>query len=410
MARRPSTGPHGSDMDAGRAVRGFDPDGDAGSGDFDPFADEPDATAHPDDAEDPGGGAEQRGWGWFPVSKPRLPADGIKARSQRGAIATTWWSRRFLAAIETPETASRLTRGKSYARTGQVLSLTIDHAEVRAAVQGSRPKPYAVYLTVPIYRPAEQERIVAALAGQAAFSAALLAGRMPEEIEEVFRPLRLSLFPAMHELDIDCSCPDWGNPCKHAAAVCFLLAERFDADPFDILRWRGLPREELLDGLREHRAQRIGTLPPELPPPRTAPIRSWAGSGTPGSCRRCRPSRTCPPTTCSAASARPGSRYAESTWRRCWPRPTRRWPPHAISLPTTPPTDNRPPPPSRTGSDRARPGRTGPGRVGPGPAGSGRVGSGRVGSGRVRPGRVRVGGDERPGQSAALGRPIATAR
>ncbi len=265
MARRPSTGPHGSGTDPGRAVRGFDPDGDVVPGDFDPFADGPDATGHPDDTEDPEGGSEQRGWGWFPVSKPRLPADGIRARSQRGAIATTWWSRRFLAAIETPETASRLTRGKSYARTGQVLSLTIDEAEVRAAVQGSRPKPYAVYLTVPIYRPAEQERIVAALAGQAAFSAALLAGQMPEEIEDVLRPLRLSLFPAAHELEIDCSCPDWGNPCKHAAAVCFLLAERFDADPFDILRWRGLAREVLLDGLREHRAQRIGTLPPELP-------------------------------------------------------------------------------------------------------------------------------------------------
>ncbi len=257
----------GRDAQPGRAVRGFDPDGEADRhpGDFDPFAGEPDTAGHPDDADDPDGGAEPGGWGWFPVSKPRLPADGIKARSQRGAIATTWWSRRFLAAIETPETASRLTRGKSYARTGQVLSLEIDHAEVRAAVQGSRPKPYAVHLTVPIYRPAEQERIIAALAGQAAFSAALLAGQMPEEIEEVLRPLRLSLFPAMHELDIDCSCPDWGNPCKHAAAVCFLLAERFDQDPFDILRWRGLPREELLAGLREHRAQRIGTLPPELP-------------------------------------------------------------------------------------------------------------------------------------------------
>ncbi|MEV4413258.1 SWIM zinc finger family protein [Catellatospora sp. NPDC049609] len=315
MARRPTTadGPRGrrsvgpatdeewhDPFDDGHPTSDFDPFADEPvPHDPDPFPDEPathdvdpfdggsashrlgvfgdgsGAAGHPDDLDDIGGPAPERR-GWFPVSKPRLPADGIRARSQRGAIATTWWSHRFLAAIETPETASRLTRGKSYARTGQVLSLKVGPGEVHAEVQGSRARPYDVTVTLPVYTGAEAERIVAALARQAAFSAALLAGRMPEDIEEAFRPLGLSLLPAMRDLEIECSCPDWGNPCKHAAAVCFLLAERFDEDPFAILLWRGLSREVLLDGLREHRAQRVGTLPPEPEPEPDAELgRFW---------------------------------------------------------------------------------------------------------------------------------------
>ncbi|WP_155375432.1 Lsr2 family DNA-binding protein [Catellatospora vulcania] len=203
-------------------------------------------------------GGEGGGWRGFPVAKPRLPADGIQARSRRGDVATTWWSRRFLAAIESPETASRLARGKSYARSGQVLSLTIAPGAVSATVQGSRLQPYAVTVAAPPFTPAQCGRVVAALAQQAVFSAELLAGRMPEDIEQVLSPLGLSLFPSAHQLDLECSCPDWGNPCKHAAAVCFLLAEQFDADPFTILHWRGLPRAGLLDDLRTHRAEQAG--------------------------------------------------------------------------------------------------------------------------------------------------------
>ncbi|MDI1462871.1 SWIM zinc finger family protein [Catellatospora sp. KI3] len=197
-------------------------------------------------------------WENFPAAKPRLPADGIRAVSRRGAIATTWWSRRFLAAIESPQTSGRLTRGRSYARTGQVLSLAITAGKVTAPVQGSRQQPYDVVLSVPVFRPADWKRIVAALAGQAAFSAALLAGQMPQDIEEVLDDLGISLFPTPRQLKNECSCPDWGNPCKHAAAVCYLLAERFDADPFAILALRGMAREPLLAAIRAHRERSTG--------------------------------------------------------------------------------------------------------------------------------------------------------
>jgi len=92
--------------------------------------------------------------------------------------------------------------------------------------------------------------------------AQLLAGEMPERIEEAFTESSTTLLPACgSDLDSACSCPDWENPCKHIAAVYFLLAESFDRDPFLIFAWRGRSKEELLHGMR---ARRRGTDATEL--------------------------------------------------------------------------------------------------------------------------------------------------
>ncbi|WP_240629710.1 SWIM zinc finger family protein [Specibacter cremeus] len=94
---------------------------------------------------------------------------------------------------------------------------------------------------------AEWAAVEEALAGNAWYVATLLAGEMPADIEDVFTAVGLSLFPrSAGELSLDCSCPDWEVPCKHLAAVFYLLAEQFDEDPFRILAWRGREREELL--------------------------------------------------------------------------------------------------------------------------------------------------------------------
>ena len=92
-------------------------------------------------------------------------------------------------------------------------------------------------------------------AGRAAlFRAKLLAGEMPHEIEEVFAGCGTPLFPRLaSDLDMRCSCPDWEVPCKHLAAVCYVLAEEFDRDPFAMLAWRGQGRDELLAALRQVR-------------------------------------------------------------------------------------------------------------------------------------------------------------
>jgi len=105
------------------------------------------------------------------------------------------------------------------------------------------------------------------LAGQALFRAKLLAGEMPHEIEEVFAECGTPLFPrSAGDLDMHCSCPDWGVPCKHLAAVCYVLAEEFDRDPFGMLAWRGKARGDLLAALRRIQASSAGAGPGQNAP------------------------------------------------------------------------------------------------------------------------------------------------
>jgi uncharacterized Zn finger protein len=188
---------------------------------------------------------------WWQSSGPRRVEGGIRAKSQRGAIGTQWWSRRFIGVLESYGMSGRLARGRSYARAGQVLQFTLAEGKVTAAVQGSRAKPYQVQLGVKPLSAAQWGRVEERLAGAAIFRAKLLAGEMPHEIEEVFADCGTPLFPEdVDDLDMRCSCPDWGVPCKHLAAVCYVLAEAFDADPFAMLAWRGKGRDELLAALR----------------------------------------------------------------------------------------------------------------------------------------------------------------
>ena len=189
-----------------------------------------------------------RDWG---PSRPLEVEGGIRARSQRGAIGEQWWSRRFTDVLESFGMTGRLARGRNYARRGQVLGFEISTGYVTAQVQGSRPKPYRVRIQVTPLTTPQWRRVEQALAGQALFRAKLLAGEMPREIEEVFADCGTPLFPrSARDLAMSCSCPDWEVPCKHLAAVLYVLAEAFDLDPFGILAWRGRDREELLAALR----------------------------------------------------------------------------------------------------------------------------------------------------------------
>jgi uncharacterized Zn finger protein len=194
------------------------------------------------------------GW-WHEAGPPLTVEGGIKARSKRGTIGEQWWSRRFVEVLESFGMSGRLARGRHYARRGQVIEFELGHGLVRARVQGSRPVPYQVRIGVLPLTSKQWRRVIEALRGQALFRAKLLAGEMPHEIEEVFAACGTPLFPrSARDLDLFCSCPDWGVPCKHLAAVCYVLAEKFDDDPFGMLAWRGRDRQELLAALRRQPA------------------------------------------------------------------------------------------------------------------------------------------------------------
>jgi uncharacterized Zn finger protein len=194
-------------------------------------------------------------WSDYSSSGPIAVEGGIKAKSKRGAIGEQWWSRRFIAVLESWGMSGRLQRGRSYARKGQVLEFSLTQGKVTAQVQGSRPRPYNVTIGVLPLTTSQWRSVESRLAAQALFRARLLAGDMPPEIEQVFADCGTPLFPrSARDLTMSCSCPDWEVPCKHLAAVCYVLAEAFDADPFTVLAWRGKARDDLLAALRSKTA------------------------------------------------------------------------------------------------------------------------------------------------------------
>ncbi|HWG44442.1 MAG TPA: SWIM zinc finger family protein [Gemmataceae bacterium] len=187
---------------------------------------------------------------FYPRSRPRKAKGGIKSQSKRGAFGQSWWAKRWIAVLESFDIGARLGRGRSYARNGQVLAIDVNKGKVTAKVQGSSSQPYKVAIAVQELSAKQWDQLVRALSGQALFVAKLLAGEMPQDIEQVFTDAKLSLFPEKSgDLTTECSCPDWSNPCKHVAAVYYLLGEEFDRDPFLLFQLRGLGREELLKRL-----------------------------------------------------------------------------------------------------------------------------------------------------------------
>ncbi|MDE2314195.1 MAG: SWIM zinc finger family protein [Elusimicrobia bacterium] len=191
---------------------------------------------------------------YYAPTTPRKVAGGLKLRGKKGVIADTWWGRRWTQALESFGWHTRLERGRRYARSGQVASIKIGPGRVLALVQGSKPKPYAVEIRLHAISRKDWSRLSDAIARQALFTAKLLSGEMPPEIEKTFLEAKLALFPqSKHDLSTDCSCPDWENPCKHIAATYYILAQEFDRDPFLLFNLRGISREELLRDIRSRR-------------------------------------------------------------------------------------------------------------------------------------------------------------
>jgi uncharacterized Zn finger protein len=189
---------------------------------------------------------------WRRSTKQPAPEHGIKVKRP----GSTWWGQRWLDALEAVlrGDAGRLARGRSYARAGRAHDLVVEHGRVVARVTGSRETPYEVSIELRELDEAAWTRAIAGLAEKAQFSAELLAGRMPSEIDEVFRAAGTSLFPRERaDLLTSCTCPDSGDPCKHVAATHYVLGEALDRDPFLLFELRGRTKERVLAALRAAR-------------------------------------------------------------------------------------------------------------------------------------------------------------
>jgi uncharacterized Zn finger protein len=182
-----------------------------------------------------------------------LPA--AKGPGARRPFGTTWWGKAWLEALEHRARLDpgRLARGRSYARRGSVLELTVDPGVVRAEVQGSRVTPYGVTVEIRAFTDAEWDAVLDVVSAQIGRVAALLDGELPPELVDDVQAAGLELLPGAGEVRTACNCPDFAVPCKHSAAVCYLITDALDDDPFALMLLRGRRRDELLDALRARR-------------------------------------------------------------------------------------------------------------------------------------------------------------
>lgn len=166
-----------------------------------------------------------------------------------------WWAQRWIDVLESFGWVRRLARARTYAREGNVLSIDFKGSKVAARVQGTAPDPYKVSLSLDPFEDDQWGYVIESMAQRAIFSAKLLAGEMPQNIEEVFTANGLSLFPfTKFDIHSKCSCPDPANPCKHIGAVYYLLGDRFSEDPFVLFQLRGRTKEQIIEALRQIRS------------------------------------------------------------------------------------------------------------------------------------------------------------
>ncbi|MBS2966918.1 SWIM zinc finger family protein [Actinocrinis puniceicyclus] len=186
------------------------------------------------------------------VFPPAAPTPG-----GRGPFASTWWGQAWVAALEeTSMDAGRLSRGRTYARRGAVGEITVTAGLIKAKVHGSQPRPYSASVRIRRLDDDEWDRVLDAAAARAQHIAALLDRDLPQELAADAARAGAPLLPADDELEPSCSCPDWGYPCKHAAALCYQIARILDQDPFVLLLMRGRDEATIMSELRRRNAAR----------------------------------------------------------------------------------------------------------------------------------------------------------
>ncbi|MCG8368464.1 MAG: SWIM zinc finger family protein [Pseudanabaenales cyanobacterium] len=166
----------------------------------------------------------------------------------------TWWVQQWVDLLNSYRFKKRLERGRKYAREGHILHLEFKGSKVVAEVQGTAADPYKLSIWIDQFTDEDWDYVVDTMAQQAIYSAQLLAGEMPPNIEEIFTANGLSLFPfTLSDVHSRCNCPDPKNPCKHIAAVYYQLGDFFREDPFVLFQLRGRTKAQLLDALRQKR-------------------------------------------------------------------------------------------------------------------------------------------------------------
>ncbi|MBO0937634.1 DEAD/DEAH box helicase [Fibrella sp. HMF5335] len=161
--------------------------------------------------------------------------------AERITYGKTWWGQQWLQALTRIDEANRLPRGKTYANKGAVRALKIDTNQISAQVQGSKPRPYKTKLTVPLFEANEKKALLTEIRNNPALLAQLLNRQLPPDLIDFADKRGIRLFPrSFSELQAGCSCPDYAMPCKHLAAVIYLITNEIDQNPFLVFGLKGL--------------------------------------------------------------------------------------------------------------------------------------------------------------------------
>ena len=186
----------------------------------------------------------------YAMRQPRF-AGGIRLQEARGAVPRAWWAKRWIDTVACKDLAGRYARGRVYAMNGQVTKIEIAPALVKATVVGARTEPYSVNIRFRSPEGEARKRIIARFRDNPILVSRILSGELPTEVERFFRDEALDLFPGgrladgVYDVTTSCSCPDYGNPCKHSFAVLLLLGEELARRPELLLELRGITIEEL---------------------------------------------------------------------------------------------------------------------------------------------------------------------
>ncbi len=159
----------------------------------------------------------------------------------RQTYGQTWWGEQWLKALTHIDYDNRLPRGRAYASKGAVKSLEIRDGIISAKVQGSRPRPYEVRVTVPPVSSKDAKQLLDTLAESPVVIARMLNRELDPAVLDQAKQLGIAVFPEKwKDLDMHCSCPDWAVPCKHLAAAIYLVSREIDGNPFLVFSLRGI--------------------------------------------------------------------------------------------------------------------------------------------------------------------------
>lgn len=156
-------------------------------------------------------------------------------------LGNTWWGNEWLRSLSHIDYENRIPRGATYARSGKVREIKIDGNLIKARVAGSSPRPYSVSVTVPLFLESEKNRLMDELMRYPGVISRLLNRELAPEILRIADACGLKIFPKRWtDFKMDCNCPDWAVPCKHLAAVVYMVSREIDNNPFLVFEMHGM--------------------------------------------------------------------------------------------------------------------------------------------------------------------------